>query len=83
MQGDEDTVSHLSLKIKGNEGITLSSTACLLPEWEDPRENWDTNVDWNVSIDDCLEAVETVLPIVEVGSCISGSELGGSWPRDF
>jgi hypothetical protein len=27
--------------------------------------------------------VETILPIMEVGSCISGSELGGSWPRDF
>ena len=26
---------------------------------------------------------DTILPIMEVGSCISGSEMGGSWPRDF
>jgi hypothetical protein len=102
-QGDEDTVSHLSLKLKGKNGVTLTTTAGKLPEWEDPRKNWDPDIDWNVSIDDCLEAdkemfdewernvikhpkewtAETILPIMEVGSCISGSELGGSWPRDF
>jgi hypothetical protein len=27
--------------------------------------------------------VDTILPIMEVGGCVSGSELGGTWPRDF
>jgi hypothetical protein len=26
---------------------------------------------------------DTILPIMEMGSCISGSELGGTWRRDF
>ena len=93
-QGDENVVSNLSLKIDHKRGITLATSACELPVWNDPRKgNPEEKI--NISIDEILELerglvdmpkvwnANTILPIMEVGSCISGSEMGGSWPKDF
>jgi hypothetical protein len=102
-QGDVDCVSHLSLKINGKVGTTLTTRPVELPILgKGPLQRYPNNA-CEMSIDDYMEAdrgmfdkweqeiikyptkwnADTILPIMEVGSCISGSELGGTWPRDF
>ncbi len=104
IQGDEDTVSHLSLRINGKGSSTLATISTGLPSLDEDSSSEHTKELSNMEIDDYMEAVkdglfddweediikypttwnvDTILPIMEVGSCISGSELGGTWPRDF
>ncbi len=95
IQGDEDTVSHLSLRIKGKGSSTLATISRDLTSLDEDSSSEHTKGLSNMEIDDYMEAVkdiikypttwnvDTILPIMEVGSCVSGSELGGTWPRDF
>jgi hypothetical protein len=104
IQGDEDTVSHLSLRLKGKGCSTLATISKDLALLNEDSSSRHPNGLSNMEIDDYMEAVkdglfddwegdiikypttwnvDTILPIMEVGSCVSGSELGGTWPRDF
>jgi hypothetical protein len=106
LQGDEDTdtVSHLSLRMKGKGSSTLATISRDLTSLDEDSSSEHTKGLSNMEIDDYMEAVkdglfddweediikypttwnvDTILPIMEVGCCVSGSELGGTWPRDF
>ncbi len=55
-QGDEDTVSHLSLKVNGIDGITLKSRPIALPTLGKGPPHQPPNKCCEMSIDDYMEA---------------------------
>jgi hypothetical protein len=83
-QGDVDTVTRLSLKIK-----TDSATSIPIVCDNGKRSDRDDKIhEFGKSKRDLLSfptewTASTILPIMEVGRAITTSEIGGTHPRDF
>ena len=95
-QGDEDMVTRLSLQVKKKEVTSL--TISMMDQTQlQPTSGYDGMADASTNPNlrvfgltgrDLMSfprewKAETILPIMEVGSSITATGLGGTYPRDF